>query len=100
MRLEEIAAHYQKTGEFLPEGFEFMVDYFIENIQGMHEEYISEFNEDSVPFQVHVLQRLNDWQIESGFAREYTPEEVEEMIGDDDLDISIGEEDDNDPWIN
>jgi hypothetical protein len=80
--IEELAYHYRKTGEFLPEGYEYMFDYLIDNLQDFYEEYLSEAlsEYEQPPFGAHVAMRIHDWQIENGFGKEYDAANIDELI--------------------
>ena len=84
MTLKELVLHYRETGEFLPEGYEYMFDYMMDNIQGMYDEYIDEFTAESPPFSIHVMKRINDWQVDTGFTRDYSVEEMDKFINETD----------------
>lgn len=97
--LKEISDHYMKTGDFLPEGYEYMFNYLIDNVEDMYDEYISEYTEESPPFGIHVLIRMGDWQVDNGFGKEYKSKNFHKLMKElDDLEdeiIFIEEDDEN-----
>lgn len=82
MTLTELAVHYQKSGEMLPELAEYQIGFLLENIQSMFEKYMDGFlkGTNEGDFQDHVIYEMNDWLVDSGFGVDMDSAQLQEWM--------------------
>lgn len=107
--LLELAVEYQKTGELPDELAQYQLDFVLENVQELYEEYSSYTEPSLCDFQEFVIIAINDWLVENGFAIDVTNDEMirymedqQEQANEDGLDemLKIGDDDDKDTQLN
>ncbi len=82
MTLENLAIHFQSTGEYLPEAAEYENAFIYDNVQLFYDEYIERAEVRDKPFGLFVLLKVSEWQADNGFVVEYDMDNISEIIGD------------------
>jgi len=78
--LDECVKIYQETDEYISDAAVYENKFIFDNIQDLYDDYIRKYSVNKVPFSLHLIQAVSDWQVDVGFGKDY--DFLEEIIDD------------------